>query len=254
MPTLVLANQKGGVGKTALACSLSWWLVERKRHRVLFVDLDAQGNASRTLGRCEHGSASLALFDDRPVEVVPTSAPITLMAASPGLSDIDGQPRAPMQLQAQLARIGRRFDSVIIDTPPALGRRMIAALVAADAVLCPIELEDYSIDGAVAMLKTIHAVRARWNPRLRCLGLLANRFNHHSAAQKIALTRLLTEHHARVVPARVAIRSSIALSLSQGVPVWRLPQSAAREAAAELEHALQRVWERLEKCTECVDA
>lgn len=247
MATIVLANQKGGVGKTTLACTLAWWLSERQRKRVLFVDLDAQGNASRTLGPYASGLVSLALFEQQVVDLQPSAAPIVLIASSAQLSDIDQQPQAPARFRTNLERLAQPFDIVVIDTPPALGRRMIAALIAADGVVCPIELEEYSIDGAAAMLKTIHAVRQRWNPGLRCLGLLPNRFNHHSAAQKSVLQRLLSEHRSHVLPARIATRSSIPLSLAQGVPVWRLPQSAAREATEELERAFGLVWQRM--CT-----
>ena len=114
---------------------------------------------------------------------------------------------------------------------------MSAALIVADYVLCPIELEEYAIDGVTAMIKTIVGVRPRHHPRLPFLGLAANRFNPHSRRQREAHQALLGTYGQHVIPARISTRSAIADARSQGVPVWRLPKRAAREAAAEIQHA-----------------
>src|SRR5687767_4526588 len=87
----------------------------------------------------------------------------------------------------QMAALNQAFDACVIDTPPALGLRMSAALIAADHVACPIELEEYSIDGVTDMLKTVFGVRQKYNPCLQLLGIIANRFNPHSPRQKEAL-------------------------------------------------------------------
>lgn len=235
MAVIVFANQKGGVGKSTLSCHFAWWLAENGAPRVLLVDLDAQGNASRTLAARAAPVRSTALFGAGDLAgAVPAAEGLTLLAADSALADVELAAGAPGVFVRQLASVAQPFDAVVVDTPPALGRRMIAALVAADFVVCPIELEAYSIDALANMLKTIHAVRARWNPRLRLLGVLANRFNHHSGAQKAALAALLSRYAEFVLPVRVATRSAIAEAVGAGVPVWRLPRSSAREAAAEL--------------------
>src|ERR1044072_4230055 len=112
---------------------------------------------------------------------------------------------------------------------------MSAALMAADFACCPIELEEYSIDGVTDMLKTIFGVRQKYNPCLSLLGLVANRFNPHSLRQKEALASLLAHYEQFVVPAKVSTRTSIPEALAAGVPVWRLAKSAAREASAEVQ-------------------
>ena len=122
---------------------------------------------------------------------------------------------------------------------------MSAALIVADYVLCPIELEEYAIDGVTAMIKTIVGVRPRHHPRLPFLGLAANRFNPHSRRQREAHQALLGTDGQHVIPARISTRSAIADARSQGVPVWRWPKSAAREAAAEIEHAFGRLRDRM---------
>jgi chromosome partitioning protein len=245
MPTIVIANQKGGVGKSTLSCLFAWWLAEHGCPRVLVIDLDAQGNASRSLAAHRCGHSSLALFSEEPMAIGPRPAGLTLLAAEPGLAEIDSVPTAPAVFRRQLARISGEFDAVVIDTPPVLGRRMVASLVAAEFVACPIELEEYSIDGVASMLRTIYGVRTRWNPSLQLVGIVANRFNHHSAAQKRALTTLLARYSEFVLPARIATRSAIPEALSLGMPVWRLPKSSAREASAEIDQVFMLMHRRM---------
>ena len=122
---------------------------------------------------------------------------------------------------------------------------MRAALIVADDVLCPIELEEYSIDGVTAMIKTIVGVPPRHHPRLPFLGLAANRFNPHSRRQREAHQALLGTDGQHVIPARISTRSAIPDALSQGVPVWRLPKTSAREATAEIEHAFGLLRDRM---------
>jgi chromosome partitioning protein len=131
----------------------------------------------------------------------------------------------------------------VIDTPPALGMRMSAALIAADYVACPIELEEYSIDGVTDMLKTVFGVRQKSNPRLRLLGIIANRFNPHSARQKEALASLIADYDEFVMPTKISTRSAIPEALAAGLPVWRLAKSSARDASA----AVMGVFEQLRR-------
>ena len=123
---------------------------------------------------------------------------------------------------------------------------MTAALIVADYVLCPVELEEYSIDGVISMMKTIVGVRHRHNPRLKFLGLLANRFNPHSVRQREALQALFVSYGQHVIPAKISTRSAIPEALAQGVPVWKLSKTSAREAAAEVQQAFALIGERME--------
>jgi chromosome partitioning protein len=134
----------------------------------------------------------------------------------------------------------------VIDTPPSLGLRMSAALIAATHVACPIELEEYSIDGVTDMLKTIFGVQRRYNPELRLAGLVANRFNPHSVRQRAALHDLVVHYSEFVVPAKISTRSAIPEALAAGVPLWRLAKSSARDAAAEVSAVFDLLKERID--------
>jgi len=153
------------------------------------------------------------------------------VAGGKNLVDIElARPEAVIPaFRKNVASVAQRFDTVVIDTPPALGLRMSAALIAATAVVCPIELEEYSIDGVTDMLKTIFGVRQRYNRRLQLAGIVLNRFNPHSVRQKAAMQQLVDHYREFVIPARISTRSAIPEALAGGLPVWELPTSSARE-------------------------
>jgi chromosome partitioning protein len=250
--TIVFSNHKGGTGKSTLAVLFAHWLVERQRERVCVIDLDSQRNASKTLRAFDRGVTAVELFGTRPLVLASESASLTLFAGARGLVDLE-RGRAEVVIAAfrqQLAVLGQSFDAIVIDTPPALGLRMSAALIAADYVVCPIELEEYSIDGVTDMLKTVFGVKQRYNPCLALLGIVANRFNPHSVRQKEALAGLIAHFAEFVVPAKISTRSAIPEALAAGVPVWRLAKTSAREASAEVERVFELLRARMRCASE----
>src|SRR5258708_4886243 len=168
MDTIVITNQKGGVGKRTITALLAWWLTEKERARGALLDLDSQKNLSRTFAQHRYEISAKQLF-----AAVPPAADIPLggLCLFPGeteLADLErASPEVIRNFRTNLAKLGPHFDFCLIDTPPALGLRMTAALIVADYVLCPIELEEYSIDGVTAMVKTLLGARHRHNPRLK---------------------------------------------------------------------------------------
>lgn len=237
MLTVVFSNQKGGTGKTTLSVLYAMWLQERQGRRVCFVDLDSQANASKTLRSFDSGISAADLLKSGTFAVSTVEpASLRLFAGDATLVDVDrGRPEVVIPaMRASLARLASGFDACVIDTPPALGLRMSAALIAGTHVVCPIELEEYSIDGVTAMLKTIFGVRQRYNPGLRLVGIVANRFNSHSVRQKEALVHLIATYSAFMVPAKLSVRTAIPEGLATGTPVWRMTKTAAREASEEV--------------------
>ena len=176
MQTLAIANQKGGVGKSTLAVHLAWLAMEQGRP-VLLVDLDGQANSSRTFAETFTGLLASKLFTAEPgtLTEVPqaVSKHLTLIPADVAINDVEGLDLATIERPAaHLRGLAVAPETLcIIDTPPTLGRRLLAALIAADAVVSPLALNGYSIQGITDLQKTIQMVRARFNPRLKNLGL-----------------------------------------------------------------------------------
>lgn len=244
MKTLVVANQKGGVGKSTLTVHLAWYAAELGA-RVLIIDLDSQGNSSSTLQEyaCDVDASELFL------EAAPGSVPanqVVLIKGDTKLVDVDRLPAAIAgHFTKHVAALRSQFDLCIIDTAPAAGLRQVAALIAANYVVSPIELETYSIQGITSMMQTIYGVKQRFNKSLTFLGMLPSRFNSHSPSQKSALAEILKAYPKLVFPLAIGLRTSIADAVTDRVPVWRVSKTAAREAGREMKAALAAIVENM---------
>ncbi|HEX5970116.1 MAG TPA: ParA family protein [Intrasporangium sp.] len=183
---MVVANQKGGVGKTTSTVNLAAALAQLGQ-RVLVIDLDPQGNASTALG-VEHrrGTPSTydAVVDGTSLEEVTTRCPeVDDLWVVPATIDLAG---AEIELVSVVARESRlqkaiaahprvgtaeeageeRFDYVLVDCPPSLGLLTLNALVAGEEMLIPIQAEYYALEGLGMLLETVDMVKAHLNPRL----------------------------------------------------------------------------------------
>lgn len=249
MKILAVANQKGGVGKSTTAVHFAHYCAGYRNQRVLVVDLDPQANTTGCLMNSRYGLLTAsALFAKEPAEGLPTIVDerIHIIPADSALNDVETMSMEVIEIpRQQLARLD--YDIVIIDTPPTLGRRLMAALVAADAVLTPFQMDKFSIDGAGDLMNTIQEVRARHNAGLVHVGILPNKFNSRSASQRAALAELREVLGDMVLPHVITERTSISDSLAAGMPVWANKKSgeSGRLAAAELLGACADIFERV---------
>jgi chromosome partitioning protein len=250
MHILAIANQKGGVGKTTLCCLLAFYLADRHHARVAAIDVDNQRNLSHTLRQFRLEIASTSLFEDAPIDVPAARKGIALFHATPQLAALERATAKEANQRvrtfaAQVEALERHFDYCVIDPPPTLGVRMIATLACAEFVVMPIELEEYSTEGVKDMLQTVFGARQQWNPRLKFLGILANRFTHNSLRQRAAASALFEHFPQFVLPFKISTRAAIPRALEEGIPVWKLPQSAARDATTEVLQAFDAVMKAM---------
>lgn len=246
MKTIVINNQKGGVGKTTLAVHLAWYLAEAGR-RVLILDMDAQANATDTLAR-HAGQASAAELFKSAAQIAPSGVDgLTLAPADTSLTDVDRSDAAAiLTLRQNLAAAGENFDDCVIDTPPSLGLRSVAALVAASHVLSPIYLEDYSVKGVKGLLQTFVGVQKRYGRSdATFLGLLPSLFNSKSPRQRAHLEQLLRDAGKYVFPGHVVARDGYAEAVAERAPVWKLKRRSAQEAGREIRAVLANIVERV---------
>lgn len=244
MRVLTVMNEKGGVGKTTLVAHAAWFFAER--YRTLAVDLDQQGNLSTTLGASLSRVQSVDLFGE--VTHVPSAGPLTVTRATRDLLGIEGADRACIEVfRDSLDANGDDYDVCIIDTPPALTNRTFGALLSADAVLAPIGINDYSLQGVAELLRAIKGVSQHYGrPEPDFLGLLPSLFDRKSKRERELFEALVAQVGKLLFPGGiVAKRDLYSRAVSEGEPVWAMKGTAAKEAAAEIRGVFTTVEQRM---------
>lgn len=243
MKTLVVMNEKGGVGKTNIVAHAGWFFAEH--HRTLVVDLDQQANLSTTLGAYLSPVETVDLFAE-PTRV-PRLGSLTVTRSTRELLGVEGVDRACIEVfRDSLKANGDDYDVCVVDTPPALTNRTFGALLAADAVIAPIGINDYSIQGIAELLRAIKGVSTHYGrPEPLFLGLLPSIYDRKSKRERELFEDLAGQAGKLLFPGVIAKRDAYAKAASDGEPVWTMKGSGAREAATEIRGVFGTVSERM---------
>jgi chromosome partitioning protein len=260
---ITVLNLKGGVGKTHTVWLLAAVAQERGK-KMLAVDLDTQGNLSRSLFRPETGKPEMsncgaaALFDPASeidarslVRRTPFDS-IDLIPASPRLAPFDLSDQSGWQqydLQFSLvdavSELRADYDFIVFDCPPRLSLVSFAALCASDFVVIPLEAADWGAQGIVQVTAAVEYVRSRYNPKLALLGYLVSRFKRARQFQRSYLAKL-REHFGiqafdTVIPDLARFEQSVAVNR----PITLYAPSSieagiARRLLAEIQRRISR--------------
>lgn len=228
MRTLAIAQQKGGTGKTTTAAAIGAGLL-RKGERVLFIDLDPQGNLSYLFKADTAGATALDVLIGkssarkaaRMLTADTDKGQGAIITASPYLSGADatitGAGRE-FRLAEALRQISGLYDFCIIDTPPALGILTVNAMTAANSVIIPCLADVFSIQATGQIAATIAGIKATSNPKLEISGILLTRYTPRQIITRE--TSSVLEGAARTIGTRIfnsRIRESVSLREAQAM-------------------------------------
>ena len=245
-------NFKGGTGKTSLSSSYAYRLAERG-HRVLMIDLDSQGHATKCLGK-EGGSFSRTLHDVL-IRKVPLSE-VTVATGMPGLSlvpsnlamstiDLALMPLAgrEFRLRKALEEAQQKYDYVVMDAPPSFGLLNLNALMAADDLVIPVLADFLSYDGLRLLFETVQGLEDDLSHQLENIFIVVNAYNQTFKIAREALAAL-REHYADYILKTVVRQcTKFAQASSEGSPIFAFDSES--KGAIDLEAVLDEVMTRV---------
>lgn len=229
---IVLANQKGGVGKTTTAANLGAALAEQGKS-VLLVDFDAQANLSSSVGaeREAKGIYELLSGEVTAAEVTQeTTVPnLRIIPSGPDLTganiELVNEERREFFLKEALRDVATDYNYVFIDCPPSLGLLTLNGLVAADSVIIPLQTEYFALEGLTQLLQSIKRVQQQYNRDLDIFGILFTMYDSRTRLANDVVQEVIGYFGKRVF--RTIIPRNIRLSEapSHGIPVTQYDPS-----------------------------
>lgn len=260
-----ISNQKGGVGKSTLVIQLAFYLAEKEKgKRIAVIDLDGQGNTSSRLGPRETvngvtnvnftGTRVVDLFDETlkaPLSVTECPSGVHLFHSEKNDADLFEIESASLSASLNPKKhlheyLNENYDYVIIDCPPSLGRKLIAALALSTHVLCPVQLSGFAVDGLEGLLGTIMTVKSQINPSLKIAGVLVNNMDRSVSQERSykGLAEALGESFKGVLFDNLIMhRAPIDQATSEGIAISSLNYGhvAAKEVKAVLDELMKRI-------------
>ena len=259
MRVITVANQKGGVGKTTTAINLGTALAAVGR-RVLIMDCDAQGNASTGLG-IEPTARRKSSYDVLVGEatmgeaILPTKVPnLDILPGDENLAGVEtlihDDPRKNFKLREAFEafrRAGAKYDVVLIDCPPSLSSVTINAMVAANAVLVPLQCEFLAMEGLSQILRTIELVRSGLNPDLEIQGVVLTMYDKRNNLSDQVATEVRTYLGSKVYQTVIPRNVRLSEAPSFGLPAILYDHKCSGSEAYIMlaQELMQRERERL---------
>ena len=230
MKKIIIANNKGGVGKTTIAGQLAHSLAA-KGHSVVGIDLDSQRNFTGSFeNRKDLGNALDLVMTGKPVDAGLQPGEIGILS---GHKDLSAQNSDDVLVQVRSGLSNScGADFCVIDTPPSFSELVYGALLGADYLLVPIELKKFSLDGIEGVLEAFIAAQEH-NPNLKLLGLLPSRFDAVKQVERDALIKIAQSFDRLLIPHAIRNRAAYVQAQEMGVTLSVIKTRSGREAGEE---------------------
>ncbi len=252
----VVFNQKGGVGKSTIACNLAA-ISGRRGRRTLLVDMDPQGNSSQHLlgreaaaaadphlGTFFEESLGLGLFKRNVRETIHATRfeNLDVLPSSPALESLQSKLDAKHKIQKLRKALDELtdYEAIYLDTPPAFGFFTLSALIAADRCLIPFDCDDFSRRALYTLLESIQEVQEDHNSRLRVAGIIVNQFQSRARLPQQLVDELVEEGLPVLEP---YISSSVKVRESHHAAVPLVLLDPSHKLAVEFEELFSSIEE-----------
>ncbi len=245
-------NFKGGTGKTSLSSSYAFRLAERG-YRVLMIDLDSQGHATKCLGK--EGSSFTRTLHDVMIRKVPLDD-VTVPTGMPGLSlvpanlamstiDLALMPLAgrEFRLRNALQGVTGKYDFVVLDAPPSFGLLNLNALMAATDLIIPVLADFLSYDGLRLLFETIQGIEQDLSHQLEQIFVVVNAFNQTFKISREALGALRVHYADYILDTVVRQCTKFAQASSEGCPIFGYDPDS--KGAADIEAVQTEILARI---------
>lgn len=224
---IAISNQKGGVGKTTTAISLSGAFAKLNKS-VLIIDMDPQGNAGRGLGLDPTAvrktildaltnevdiNKTIRKSENKSIDVIMANLKLATLETKTG----DNEPL--YLLKNAISKLNKQYDFIIVDCPPSLGLLSLNALCAADQVLVPVQCEYYALEAVAQILSTISRVQKNYNQNLEILGFLLTMYDARLKLATDITTEVRSLFKEKTFVTEIPRNNSIAEAAYYGKPV-----------------------------------